>query len=165
MTCKEAYDNTCKIIETAYSEYKFRYYKTKKEFKGSVNGCNIWIRVNTSRDNTADYFVSFSFYANVSDPKGTVGPALYNGVTFCRGEREPIILPLIGDDVSESVDSSDGVESVNCRYMPHNWNIAFPQHQMRCAKDVCYILDNILFSCSDVINALGCQIKADIDYR
>ena len=166
MTSKEAYDNTCKIIETAYASYKFRYYKTKKEIKGCVNGCNICIRISTSRDNSADYFVSFVFNANVSDANGTVGPAIYNGVTFYHGEREHIRISLQGDDVLQEVDGWDGSnDSMNCRFMPNNWNVAFPQHQLRCAKDVCYILDTVLFSSPDVINVLGCQIKADIDYE
>lgn len=171
MTCKEAYDNTCKIIENAYAEYKFRYYKTKKEIRGSVNGCDIVIRISTSRDNSADYFVSFVFNANVSDVNGTVGPAIYNGVKFYKGEREHIRLQLQGEDVSEILDGWDssngteGKETMNCRFMPNNWNIAFPQHQLRCAKDVCYILDTVLFSSPEVIEALCCQVKADIDYE
>lgn len=171
MTAKDAFNNTCLYIEKAYRNYGFKYYKTKKLMKANINGCEVAVFFDTSRDNTSDYFVCFDFRTSVVLSDGQK-VALKMPIFQDINGRRQVQVKLQGDDVFEIVDGIDINSHQLCKqkrlcremYCLY-WNVAFPQHQLRCAKDVCFILDTVFFSSPQVVDALGCQVKAEIDYE
>lgn len=164
MTSKDAFNSACEILCAKYSRYGFRYLKSKKQIKGTVNDTEIYIDIETSRDNSSDYFVCFK-------PSGRV---VKNGVpVFCLHKVEPNDEALFSDNLT--VDVSENNKALPEEYRntfsdtiltrmwtgPYFqcWNVAYPEQQVKAAEEAALWLDKRLFSNEQVVSAIGETIK------
>ena len=63
MLAKDAFESACMQLSDKYKNYGFKYIKSKKQIKSHINDADIIINIETSRDNSSDYFVFFKPHA------------------------------------------------------------------------------------------------------
>ena len=166
MTAKDAFNSACEILCAKYKRYGFKYIKSKKQIKGIVNNTIIYIDINTSRDNSSDYFVHFKPSIRI----------IKNGELVCslfapeRNDEQ-----LFGEnliiDISES--NKDMPEEYR-KMLPNSietrmwagpyfqcWNVAYPEQQKKAVEEAARWFDERLFSDEKGINAIGKKIKSE----
>ena len=132
----------------------------------NLNNTIIYIDINTSRDNSSDYFVRFKPSIRI----------IKNGELVCslfapeRNDEQFFGENLI-IDISES--NKDMPEEYR-KMLPNSietrmwagpyfqcWNVAYPEQQKKAVEEAARWFDERLFSDEKVINAIGKKIKSE----
>lgn len=164
MTSKDAFNSACEMLCAKYKQYGFKYIKSKKQIKGLINGAAIYIDINTSRDNSSDYFVCFNPSCRI----------VKNDELVCflhtpeRNDEQ-----LFGENLI--IDISENYKEMPEEYrkmLPssietrmwagpyfHCWNVAYPEQQKKAAEEAALWFDEKIFSDERAINAIGLKIK------
>lgn len=166
ITAKDAFNSACELLNAKYKKYGFKYIKSKKQIRGNINGAVIYIDINTSRDNSSDYFVAFN-------PRGRIEK---NGELICfllapeRNDEQLFGENLIIDVSKNNKDMPEEYrkmipDSIVTRMWTgpyfHCWNVAYPEQQKKAVEEAALWFDEKLFSNEQVINAIGIKIKSE----
>lgn len=166
MTAKDALNSACEILCAKYKQYGFKYIKSKKQIKGIINDTAIYIDINTSRDNSSNYFVCFHPSSRI-EKNGEIVCFLYSPE---RNDEQ-----LFGENLIVDISENNKDMPEEYRKMLPNsietrmwtgpyfqcWNVAYPEQQKKAAEEAALWLDNRLFSNEQVINAIGIRIQSE----
>lgn len=157
MLAQDAFNSACQMLCDKYKKYGFKFVKSKRLIKGIIGEAEIHIEIETSRDNSSDYFVYFKPDARLY----IAGKAVF-WVGFPKREEAEL---LFGDNLIVDISDRNAItDTIETRMwigsLFHCWNVAYPEQQKKAAEEAALWLDKYFFGNEQVIGLIGCKVTS-----
>ncbi|MBE6879617.1 MAG: hypothetical protein E7490_02125 [Ruminococcaceae bacterium] len=161
MLAKDAFDCACIQLCEKYQKHGFKYIKSKKQIRSHINGADIVINIETSRDNSSDYFVYFKPHAYLIKNDKTIFSTNHLLNYINKSDETKLFGENLTIDISTNNESFDSIQTrmwIGSHF--HCWNVAYPEQQTKAAEEAAIWLDKYFFAKKEVAEIIQMYVKS-----